>query len=747
MYQSLDPAHRGAAEQLFLRLVDVGEHQNRLRCRVRYSDLISMDVGIGAIDDVAHRFAAHRLLTFDRDPATRGPTVEVAHEALFSAWERLAGWILERHEDLRNRRRLAAATGEWTESGHDESFLLTGGRLDHMQRWADSTDLHLTETERHFVDAGVAREEAKADAQRRRRRVVVATLAAVAVLSTAFAVVATLEGRRADRAAATATAEARRSDATRLATRSAQLLDDELDTALLLAVEAHRRDANAETNAALWNALSASVPIGPSERGVLSGFVHPALDSVGSFDVDAAGTRAAFGGVFGGHGRVEYVDLGNGTALDALESDSVITAVSIIEDGSVVVASDDGALVRWSPGDDAKAVVLRAPGQDPIVSIDGSPDGQTIATGSERGDAAVWTIAGTAPSVTSLGARQHTPVAVRYSPDGTLATTWSSGTTVLWDPVTSSQLGPPLVPIEQGAPIASLSFSRDGRLLAGAPVDGTVTVWAVDDPAEPSVVASFADTSPRALGFDPATASVLVVASRSGRLIAADVDIEGPPTSRPGWGAVDGGLAFAADGSTLLTAGVNGLSARWTSTAGATAVSEPMAADWVGARASRDGALAVGWARDPDLSIRRVELLELATGTAVTAFTTDGASNGCCTVDARLDDASTTLVVEAAARPDFTGRTFTFIDVERGAATSVLTVDESSLWNIPFDVGPGGDTLAVITPSGVEVWDPQEGRVARLESSDGRVGAGLPRRRRSRGCLWCSRPTTGSLRS
>ena len=31
----------------------------------------------------------HRLLSFDRDPATRGPTVEVAHEALLGSWERL----------------------------------------------------------------------------------------------------------------------------------------------------------------------------------------------------------------------------------------------------------------------------------------------------------------------------------------------------------------------------------------------------------------------------------------------------------------------------------------------------------------------------------------------------------------------------------------------------------------------------------------------------------------------------------
>ncbi|HYN31982.1 MAG TPA: BTAD domain-containing putative transcriptional regulator, partial [Ilumatobacteraceae bacterium] len=717
LYQSLDTAHRSAAEQLFLRLVDVGENENRRRCRVRYSDLMSMDLGIGAVDDVAKQFAAHRLLTFDRDPVTRGPTIEVAHEALFTAWDRLAGWIAERHDDLRNRRRLAAAAGEWAESGHDESFLLSGGRLDHMRRWTTSTDLHLTEAELCFVHEGVAREESWAAAQRRRRRVVVSALGVVAVFSTAFAVIATMEGRRADRAATAATAEARRSDAARLATRSAQLLDDDLDTALLLSVEARHRDVNAETNAALWNALSASVPARQSPRGVLRGFVHPALDSLGSLDVDAAGQHAVFGGDGDGHGLAVYVDLESGVELDSLESDGSVTAVSIIGDGSVVVATDEGSLVRWWPQDDVDEVVMRAAGGDPIVSIDGSHDGATIATGSERGDVVVWPLTDADRSPRPLAALQHTPATVAFSRNGMLATTWAEGAAALWDPAAASQIGPPLVPVDPGPPIASLSFSGDGRYLAGAPVQGTVTVWALDGPGGPSVVTSFADMSPHALSFDPAAPGVLVVGGGTGQLIVADVRGAQPVASRPGWGAVDGALAFASDGSTLLTGGANGTAARWTSTTGDTAISEPMPADWISARASSDGALVVGWARDADLAIRRVQLVELATGRVITRFSAAGASSGCCVLDVRLDATSTTLVVETAARLDFTGRAFTFIDVATGSVMSEFTVDESTLANVAFDVAPGGDTLAAITPAGVEIWDRSGRRVATLASS------------------------------
>ena len=40
-------------------------------------------------------FVAARLLVADRDPATREPTVEVAHEALLTRWSRLVGWVDE----------------------------------------------------------------------------------------------------------------------------------------------------------------------------------------------------------------------------------------------------------------------------------------------------------------------------------------------------------------------------------------------------------------------------------------------------------------------------------------------------------------------------------------------------------------------------------------------------------------------------------------------------------------------------
>ena len=84
-----DESHHGSAgprpRRVFTRLVTLGEGTEDTRRRVKRSEL-----GDAPDVEVVHRcFGAVRLLAFDRDPATREPTVEVAHEALIREWPRL----------------------------------------------------------------------------------------------------------------------------------------------------------------------------------------------------------------------------------------------------------------------------------------------------------------------------------------------------------------------------------------------------------------------------------------------------------------------------------------------------------------------------------------------------------------------------------------------------------------------------------------------------------------------------------
>ena len=141
LYRRLDDSAKTAARQVFLRLVTLGEPGSAdSRRRALRSEVAAIGVERTAIDLVTDQFGSHRLLTFDRDPATREPTVEVAHEALLLSWRRLRGWIDEYRDDLRTHRRLAADAHEWSAAGRDPSHLLRGSRLEQFDSWARALD-------------------------------------------------------------------------------------------------------------------------------------------------------------------------------------------------------------------------------------------------------------------------------------------------------------------------------------------------------------------------------------------------------------------------------------------------------------------------------------------------------------------------------------------------------------------------------------------------------------------------------
>ena len=62
---------------------------------------------------VAAQLVDARLLVADRDQATREPTIEVAHEALLTRWDRLAGWIADDRRWMTQLHHLATAARAW----------------------------------------------------------------------------------------------------------------------------------------------------------------------------------------------------------------------------------------------------------------------------------------------------------------------------------------------------------------------------------------------------------------------------------------------------------------------------------------------------------------------------------------------------------------------------------------------------------------------------------------------------------
>jgi serine/threonine protein kinase len=160
VYQDLGKAEQLVARQLFLRLVTLGEGTEDTRRRALRSELTALqrqdsDFLAERIDSVIEAYGQARLLSFDRDPVTRRPTVEVAHEALLREWPRLRKWLDDGRAEVRMQRVLANIAEDWLEAERDPSFLLRGARLDQFVSWVAETELALTQTEQDFMVASL----------------------------------------------------------------------------------------------------------------------------------------------------------------------------------------------------------------------------------------------------------------------------------------------------------------------------------------------------------------------------------------------------------------------------------------------------------------------------------------------------------------------------------------------------------------------------------------------------------------
>ncbi|WP_172385598.1 PD40 domain-containing protein [Streptomyces sp. MNP-20] len=189
-------AEAARARALLLRMVAPGDGTQDTRRTVERSEL-GADCGA-----VLERLVAARLLTVD------GTRVDLAHEALISAWPRLRRWIETDRERLRLHRALTEAALSWRDLDRDPGALYRGTRLSTAREaFADATEL--TALEGEFLAASRAAHDhgvrAKARAARRSR----ALLAALAVLVCLAAVAGALawqQNRVSDRRAAEAQA-------------------------------------------------------------------------------------------------------------------------------------------------------------------------------------------------------------------------------------------------------------------------------------------------------------------------------------------------------------------------------------------------------------------------------------------------------------------------------------------------------------------------------------------------------------
>jgi len=476
--EATDAAGRRAVRQVFLRLVTLGEGMPDTRRRVARNELDSLEVEPEAVEWVLDAFGRHRLLTFDREPATREPTVEIAHEALLTAWKRLRTWIDDARGDLRQNQGLARAAVEWRGSSRDPSFLIRGARLDHIEAWAAATTLAIGQLDRAYLKASVDHRDQEREAERERRkhevsierrsqlrlRALVAVFAVAALIAGSLTLVATSQSERAGR-------EARIATARELAAASIASLDDDPERGILLAIEAVKTTRSAdgtvlqEAEQALHQAVAAS-------RTVMS---VPGVG--GAVSWSPAGVFVTEGPE--GSGVVDVRDDSTGEAVREFQAhDGDINDVAFSPDGSMLATTgDDGELNVWDPS--TGELLASVSGEGEVWGASFSADGTVAASWPGEGIVRVMD-AFTDRVIKTL----RIPFAdwggdTSVSPDGS-AIAVTSGAVVVIDIESGKELFPPLQPVARSGsdyPVNQVAWSPDGRSIATASVTGNGDVW------------------------------------------------------------------------------------------------------------------------------------------------------------------------------------------------------------------------------------------------------------------------------
>ena len=512
-FRSLSEDEQQVARRILLRLVAGGDGEPLTRRRVTRSELDADE------DERVLRVLAalveRRLLVVDDG------TVELVHEALLERWQRLVDWLEADVQGRLQHRHLTLAAKEWEAAGRDPSTLYRGVRLAGALDWATEHAPDLNQSERHFLDESQAASLREASRQRRTNRrlrallVVTVVLLALSALAAAFA----LEKRGQARRDATAAV------AQRLGAQA--LIDPSLDRALLLAREGMNLDDSEATRS---NLLAALLRI-PNAIGIL----HQGSDRILDEALSPNGRTLA---VRGDDGNVAFFDTRtlrpSGNALPG-NSDIAffagipgsLHALDFSPDGrTLAVGGTTAGGVDRSATVDLVGLRTHASrtGKSSFGGITAdvafAPDGRTFATGGSGGDTSP-------PSEVIVVRRVRTGHAIArtrpilggrlggYTQDGRfllvaagerrsllydartlrLARTFDVGGVPAVSPASDeAAFGQAdgtviLVNLHSGGTttlsgratgsINAVTFSRNGRTLASANEDGTVSVWNV----------------------------------------------------------------------------------------------------------------------------------------------------------------------------------------------------------------------------------------------------------------------------
>jgi WD40 repeat protein len=399
------------------------------------------------------------LLSFDHEPATREPTVEIAHEALIRAWSRFKDWVSNSRDDLRQQRRLNELAIAWSAADEDPSYLLRGLQLQQFEAWMHQTSLALVHEEQAYLARSIEahREQERLEEERlaektrlekrarRIQRVFFVAVSVFAILGFVLSIVALTQ--REDAISARSEAEANAHIAqtqAALADNAAQIAENRADALQSLSLTEAGEDALREGRFELGTALLLEANL----------FPNPPFRSRQTFYANAP--------------------------LNTLEIFSDNLPINVLDAGPryLLTGNDAGVVTIWDSLDGSIIGTLEGH-TGKIRALAYGLTGRLAVSGDDNNEAILWDVEAQ-QLIHHLVAHTNDVLAVAISPDETQVVTASRDESIiLWDTATGEIIR--TFTGGHSSRITTVAIHPNKHLLVSGGADNQLVVWSVDE--------------------------------------------------------------------------------------------------------------------------------------------------------------------------------------------------------------------------------------------------------------------------
>lgn len=513
---SLSPDQERHLHKAFLAMVRVDEEGRYIRKPARWEELPE------DVHDLLEQFVQARLL-ISRGESTE-QILEVAHDALFRSWDRLAGWLNSDREFLLWRQRLRGEITDWEHTGYDDSTLLRGPVLAEAKRWLSERGSDLSSAEHSFIQKSDKRE--------------------VQELQRWKALYAKALSRQ-------------------LAVQAVTEFDSRVG--LLLCVEAVRRFPTVEAQRNLLDLLM------KTRRVKISLYGH--TEQVSCVAVSLDGKTLVSGGV---DGTVVLWDMASDipTQKWVWQVGHLVTSLDFSPNGSILATGgtlagtgeDKGCVALWNVHTGKKLTPAPEGYESTVSEVRFSPDGITLAVASWDGAVYLWDMRNNQPKCEPFKG-EGSVTRLAFSPNGKILASISGWIKVVgevkhdswisvWNIETGQHKYEPLRG-HDGA-VACLAFSLDGEILLSGGHDGMITFW---DAETGSLLQG---TSPISQGQNGVTSialapdgGTLASGSPDGSIVLWQLGKKAVPEALKVHQQAIMGLVYSPDGGTLASASLD----------------------------------------------------------------------------------------------------------------------------------------------------------------------------------------------